>query len=200
MDRFTFGTWVRFHEIFRVNSYPKAMNATNPTVTRYRNLRQNLNRLPADRDGQVMNLEHMDVPEENGIIGSGSFIDNDSSSVDIIHLSKNREKGTYQAETFVEITPKVGFWQGIKDAITGAPKPNQRLMHLSRQVAHVSGGYNLTDVALQNIDLVTGVVKETFTGAKAVKAAQGLEDQIPYRIHTIEPKGLERKPENWLKA
>ena len=136
-----------------------------------------------------MSLEPMAVPEENGSI-QPSMIDTDPETADIIHLSKDRKKGEYKYETFVEQAPKRSFW--------GTPKGNQTLVHLSRRVAHVSGGYNLTDVAMRTLDLVTGEVLSEVSGKKAVKAAQQLEDVIPYRLHNIDPKGMNRREDNWL--
>lgn len=160
------------------------------TLNRYQSLRQTLNRLPADYYGQKMNLQHMDVPEENGVISRGSRIDEDPASVDIIHLSRDGYKGNYTAETFIETPPKRTWW--------GRKKADQQLVHLTRKVSHTGGGYGLADVVLSTMDLKTGEMVSQVKGDKAVRAAQKLEDEIPFRIHTIDPVGLERQEENLL--
>jgi len=149
-----------------------------------------LDRYPANADGGKMNLEHVEAPELGGHVGSASFIDDNPETVDILRLVTDSKKGSYTAETFLEVPPKRSFW--------GTPKGNQKLIHLSRQVQHVAGGYNLGQVALTTVDLVTGEEISKETGKKAVRDAQKLQDDIPYRIHTIDPKGMEREEENWL--
>jgi phage-related protein len=163
---------------------------THPSISRYQSARSQLERYPANRDGQKMNMEHIDAPELGGHVGASSFIDNNPESVDIVRLVTDSKKGSYKAETFLEVPPKRNWW--------GTPKGNQQLVHLSRQVQHVAGGYNLGQVALTTVDLVTGEEMSTVTGKAAVRGAQQLQEEIPYRIHTIDPKGMERQEENWL--
>lgn len=135
-------------------------------------------------------MEHIKAPDLGGHIGSSSFIDENPETVDILRLVTDSKKGSYTAETFLEVPPEKSFW--------GTPKGNQKLVHLSRQVQHVAGGYNLGQVALTTVDLVTGEEISKETGKKAVRGAQELEEEIPFRIHTIDPRGMEREEENWL--
>jgi hypothetical protein len=164
---------------------------THPSIARYQSARKVLDRYPAnDGDGGKITLEHVKAPELGGHIGSSSFIDENPESVDILRLVTDSKKGSYKAETFLEMPPKRSFW--------GTPKGNQKLIHLSRQVQHVAGGYNLGQVALTTVDLVTGEEISKQTGKKAIREAQKLQDNVAFRIHTIEPKGMEREEENWL--
>ena len=166
------------------------MKLVDPSITRYQNLRQVLDRLPESGYGMKMNLQHMDVPEENGILAQGSGIDKDPETVDILHLSKDRSKEGFKSETFVEMPRERSFW--------GRPKGHQTLLHLSRQISYLPGGYGLSEVALRTVDLVTGEAISEVKGEKAVREAQKLEERIPFRIHHIDPQGLERQEENWL--
>ena len=168
------------------------MKLVDPSITRYHNLRQVLDRLPESRDGTKMNLEHMDVPQEKGTLAPGSRIDQDPESVDILHLSRERGKEGFRAESFVEMPRERSFW--------GRPKGNQTLLHLSRQVSYLPGGYGLSEVALRTVDLVTGEALSEIRGERAVREAQKLEDRIPFRLHHIDPQGLERREENWLSS
>lgn len=137
-----------------------------------------------------MTLEHTRAPELGGHIGMSTFIDDNPETVDIVRLVTDSKKGSYTSETFLEMPRKRSWW--------GTPKGNQTLVHLSRQVQHVAGGYNLGQVALTTVDLVTGEEISRTTGKEAVRGAQKMDEEIPFRIHNIDPKGMEREEENWL--
>lgn len=159
-------------------------------LNRYTAIRNRFNDLPANRNGMRMNLEHMKYPEENASIGMGSSTDSDPSTHDILRLTSDGYKGNYKAETFLEIPANPGFF--------GWGKEPRTLAHLSRQVSHQAGGYGLSEVVLTSINLETGELLAQHNGAKAVREAQDLDSQIPFRIHTIDPIGLKRGEENLL--
>jgi hypothetical protein len=151
------------------------MNRIDPSLSRYRTLHQNLERYPADRDGMRMNLQHRDVPELGGTMPPSSRIDNDPSTHDIINFSSRGDKSGHTYENFVEMPATRTFW--------GRPKTNQQLVHLSRRVTHSSSGMGLSDIVLRTVDLLTGEPLSEVTGPKALKQAQDLEKQIPFRLH-----------------
>lgn len=160
-----------------------------PSVQRYQGLRQKFDGYPATRGGVRMNVEHIQVPEENGVISMGSRVDSDPETPDIIKLSRDGYKGNYTAETFVETPAEKTWW--------GGTAKNAQLTHLTRDVNRVAGGYGLTGVALRTVDLVTGEATE-LTGKSAIRQAQKFQDEIPFRLHNIDPIGMEREEENWL--
>lgn len=166
------------------------MNSVDPSLTRYRALRQRFDRLPADNDGTRLSTQAVDVPEEKGFIASGSRTDSDPDTHDILHFSSQQNKLGFQSEAFLEMPAPRGFFGGKKGPET--------LVHLSRQVNFVDGGYTLSNVALRTIDLVTGELLRETKDQEAVRAAQKLEDQIPFRLHHIDPSGQSRAEENWL--
>ena len=166
------------------------MRIADPSVKRYQNLRQKLEKYPANRDGTKMNLESIDVPEENGSITHGSCIDSDPQTSDILHLSRNSFKGDHTSETFLELPEKRSFWGGVKQ--------NQRLVHLSRNVNRVAGGYGLSEIAIRTVDLLTGEVTSESKGEKALKEAQNLEKRIPFRLHNINPVKSLSEEDQWL--
>ena len=161
-----------------------------PSLSRYRTLRQNFERLPADRDGMIINLQPMEVPELGGQITMSSRVDSDPSTHDILSFSSQGDKSGYRYENFVELPPTTSFW--------GTPKTNQQLIHLSRRVTHVPGGYGLSDLVLRTLDLKTGEFLSESTGKQALGQAQKLEDQIPYRLY-VHPVDSPAQEENWLR-
>lgn len=167
------------------------MNTVDPSLTRYRTLRKTYDRLPADNDGTRMNLQFMDVPEEKGVIPLGCRTDNDPDTHDILHFSSHQSKGGFQSEAFVEMPAPRGFFGGKKGPET--------LVHLTRQVNYLDGGgYSLTNVALRTINLLTGELISEVKDKQAVTGAQRLDEKIPFRLHHVDPKGMERQEENWL--
>lgn len=166
------------------------MRTIDSSLQRYNKLRGHFDRLPADRDGVRMNLQFMEIPEENGSIPLGCRTDDNPDTHDILRFSSDGKKGSYRSETFLEIPAPRGWF--------GGKKGHETLVHLSRNVNHVAGGYTLAGVALRTVDLVTGELLSVETGDKAVKAAQKLDGDIPFRIHNIDPLGQERQEENWL--
>ena len=167
------------------------MTTVDPSLARYRTIRNQFNKLPADRDGMRMNTQFMPVDELKGNISLGSRTDSDPDTHDILSFTSEQRKGGSRAETFVEMPAPRGGWFGRK-------KGNETLVHLSRQVSHLPGGYGLSEVALRTVDLVTGDLVSEVKGDKAIKAAQKLEKDIPFRIHYNDPAGHERPEENWL--
>ena len=167
------------------------MTTTHPSISRYHSARKAFDNYPADYDGTKMNLQHIPTPELGGHVASSSRVDDNPETMDIVNLVTEMQKNGSKSETFLEIAPKKHwFW--------GTPKGNQKLVHLSRRVSHAAGGYSLTDVALRTVDLVTGEELSVSTGNKAVKDAQKLQKDVPFRLHYLDPIGLERKEENWL--
>ena len=165
---------------------------THPSIARYNSARRVLDNYPVNADGGKMTLEHVKAPElgAGGIVGGSSFIDDNPETVDILRGATDQKKGSYNYETCVEVPPKKNFW--------GTPKGNRKLMHIAGQVQHVAGGYNLANAALTTVDLVTGEEVSKSVGKDAVKGAQKLEKDIPYRIFNIDPIGQVREEENWL--
>lgn len=166
------------------------MNTVDPSLSRYRSLRQRFDRLPADNDGTRFSTQAMDVPEKNGFIGSGSRTDADPDTHDILHFSSDQDKTGFQSESFVEMPAPRGFFGGKKGPET--------LVHLSRRVSFADGTYSLSNVALRTIDLVTGEVISESKGDAAVRGAQKLDDQIPFRLHYVDPQNADRNGSGWL--
>ncbi len=151
------------------------MTSIDPSLARYRVLRQNVERLPADRDGMRMNLQHRNVPEFDGVIPPSARIDSDPSTHDIINLSTESNKSGHKYENFVEMPPTTTFW--------GRPKTNQHLVHISRRVHHTASGAGLSDIVLRTVDMVTGEPISELKGEAALKAGRKLEGEIPFRLH-----------------
>lgn len=151
------------------------MTPIDPSLARYRVLRQNLERLPADRDGRRMNLQHREVPELQGTIPPTARIDSDPSTHDIINLSTESNKSGHRYENFIEMPPTTNFW--------GRPKTNQQLVHISRRIHHTAGGAGLSDIVLRTVDMVTGELLSEKKDLAALKAGQKLEDEVPFRLH-----------------
>lgn len=167
------------------------MNTIDPSLQRYQTLRKRFSELPADRDGLRMNTQHMPVDEFKGSISMGSRTDSDPATHDILNLSTEGHKGGSRAETFVEVPGKRTWIFGKKS--------NDTLVHLSRKVSHLPGGYGLSEVAMRTVDLVTGKAVSELHDDKAIKAAQDLEGSIPFRIHYNDPIGHQREQENLLR-
>lgn len=168
------------------------MATIDPSLQRYQTLRARFNELPADRDGLRMNTQHMEVAELNGSIPLGSSTDEDPDTPDIINLTSNGYKGNHRFESFVEMPAPRGGWWNTRQG-------NETLVHLTRQVTRVAGGYSLSELALRTVDLVTGELVSEVNGQAALKGAQKLDDQVPFRLHYLDPLEHERPgEENWL--
>ncbi len=164
------------------------MSTVDPSFVRYAALRQRFDKLPADNEGTRLSLEAVTVPEKDGFIGSGSRTDADPNTHDILHFSSRQSKCGFRSEAFVEMPAPRGFFGGKRGPET--------LLHLSRQVNFAEGGYSLSNVALKTIDLLTGELLHEKTDREAVRAAQKLEDQIPFRLHYVDPLDQSRSGES----
>ncbi len=149
-----------------------------PSLARYQQLRPQLEKYPADRDGMKMNLEGIELPGFNGTISGGSRIDSDPATHDILNFASDSEKGSFRYENFVELPPTQTFW--------GNPKTPPTLAHLSRRITHVPAGQSLSELVLCTIDLNTGKAIGEYHGSAALQEARKLEDSIPFRLHMSE--------------
>ena len=168
------------------------MSTIDPSLQRYRTMRRHFEKLPADRDGTRMNTQLMEVPEEKGHFTHNCRTDSNPDTQDFMDFSSDQRKGHSKLETFVEMP-------GVTRGFFFPKKDNATLIHLSRDINHLpTGGYGLANVALKQIDLVTGELLSETKGDKAVLEAQKLQKQVRSRLHNIEPKGMEVAQENWL--